>query len=174
MTGLDEHLDLERMRDPRGRAPRPWIRTALLALLGVPVLLAVTGAIGQPTQTRTSAGAGARMRVELPGVLRGGLLWRAKVAVRASRAIKHPRIVLGAGFVEGMQLNTIEPSPASEAGRGRRVVLSYAELNAGDELVVYLQLQVNPTTIGDQDTTVELDDEANPVARVAHTTTVLP
>jgi hypothetical protein len=114
------------------------------------------------------------MRVELPGVLRGGLLWRAKVAVRASRAIKHPRIVLGAGFVEGMQLNTIEPSPASEAGRGRRVVLSYAELNAGDELVVYLQLQVNPTTIGDQDTTVELDDEANPVARVAHTTTVLP
>jgi hypothetical protein len=62
----------------------------------------------------------------------------------------------------------------SEAGRGKRVVLSYAGLKAGDELVVYLQLQVNPTTIGDQDTGVELDDETTALARVAHTTTVLP
>ncbi|MDX6718930.1 MAG: hypothetical protein QOJ63_1184 [Solirubrobacteraceae bacterium] len=174
MTGLDEHLDLERMRDLRGRTLHPWIRIALLALLGVPVLLALTGAIGQPTQARTSAGAAAHLRVEVPDVLRGGLLWRATVAVRATRTIKHPRIVLGAGFVEGMQLNTLEPSPVSEAGRGKRVVLSYAGLKAGDELVVYLQLQVNPTTIGDQDTGVELDDETTALARVAHTTTVLP
>jgi hypothetical protein len=114
------------------------------------------------------------VRVELPDVLRGGLMWRAKVTVRATRTIAHPRILLGPGFVEGMQLNTIEPSPVSEAGRGQRVVLSYAELKAGDELVVYLQLQVNPTTVGAQDTTVELDDEATALVRVAHTTTVLP
>jgi hypothetical protein len=174
MTGLDEHFDLTRMRDLRGRAHHPRIRGVLLALLAVPVLLALTGAIGQPTRTRTSAGAAASVRVEAPDVLRGGLLWRARIAVRATRSIGHPRIVLGAGFVEGMQLNTIEPSPASEASRGRRVVLSYAELKAGNELVVYLQLQVNPTTVGNQDTTVELDDETAPVARVAHTTTVLP
>jgi hypothetical protein len=82
--------------------------------------------------------------------------------------------VLGSGFVEGMQLNTVEPSPVSEAGRGPRVVLSYAALRPGDELVVYLQLQVNPTTVGEQDTSVELDDQAAPVARIAQTTTVLP
>jgi hypothetical protein len=174
MTGVNEHLDLERMRDLRGRALHPWIHVVLLALLAVPVLLALTGAIGQPTRTRTSAGAAARVRVEAPDVLRGGLLWRAKIAIRAIRTIRHPRIVLSPGFVEGMQLNTVEPSPASEAGRGQRVVLSYAELKAGDQLVVYLQLQVNPTTIGGQDTTVELDDETTAIARVAHTTTVLP
>lgn len=174
MTDLDAHLDLERMRDLRGRALHPWIRGVLLALLGVPVLLALTGAIGQPTRTQTSAGAGARVRLEAADVLRGGLLWRAKIAVRASRTIRYPRLVLGPGFVEGMQLNTVEPSPASEASRGQRVVLSYAELQAGDELVVYLQLQVNPTTVGDQDTTVELDDATTALARVAHTTTVLP
>jgi hypothetical protein len=54
-----------------------------------------------------------------------------------------------AGLLEGLQVNTIEPSPQSEGesrvtGRAQDV-----ELRAGDELVVYLQLQVNPTTIGE-------------------------
>jgi hypothetical protein len=73
-----------------------------------------------------------------------------------------------------MQFNTLEPSPTSEASRGPRVVLSYPELKAGDELVVYVQLQVNPTTVGDQDMSVELDDATESIALVAHTTTVLP
>jgi len=143
-------------------------------LLSVGVLLALTGAIGQPTQTLVAAGAAAHLRVEVPDVVRGGLLLRARIAVRATRTIRHPRIILGPGFFEGLQVNTIEPSPQSEASRGPQVVLSYAELRAGDELVVYLQLQVNPTTIGEQDTTVQLDDETDVVARVAHTTAVLP
>jgi hypothetical protein len=146
----------------------------MLALLAVGVLLAATGAIGQPTKTLAVDGAGARLQLEAPGVLRGGLMWRARIVVRGDLDLKHPRLILGPGFVHGMQLNTIEPSPASEAGRGPRVVLSYPELKAGDELVVYLQLQVNPTTVGSQDTSVELDDATELVARVAHTTRVLP
>jgi hypothetical protein len=174
MTGLDERLDLGRLRDLRGRRAHPWIRRGLLALLAVPLLLALTGAIGQPTQKLAAAGSGARLQVEVPDVLRGGLLWRARIAVRAGRRIGHPRIVLGAGFFEGMQVNTIEPSPAGEASRGPRVVLSYDALEPGDELVVYLQLQVNPTTGGEQDTSVELDDETDLLAHVRHVTTVLP
>ncbi|MCA1677460.1 MAG: hypothetical protein LC777_00165 [Actinobacteria bacterium] len=171
---LDDRLDLGRIRDLRGRGSHPWIRRSLLAVLGVPLLLALTGRIGQPTMPELAAGASARLRVEVPAVLRGGLMWRARIAVRATGAIKHPRIILGPGFVEGMQLNTIEPSAVSEASRGSRVVLSYDGLEAGDELVVYLQLQVNPTTVGDQDTSVQLDDETAMVARVIHITTVLP
>ena len=174
VSELDERLDLERMRDLRGRRSHPWIRRSVLALLAVGVLVAATGAIGQPTRTLAVDGSGARLQLEAPGVLRGGLMWRARIVVRGDLDVKHPRLVLGPGFVHGMQLNTIEPSPVSEASRGPRVVLSYPELKAGDELVVYLQLQVNPTTVGSQDTSVELDDEAELVARVAHTTRVLP
>jgi hypothetical protein len=175
MTGLDERLDLGRLRDLRGRRAHHWVRRGLLALLAVAPLAALTGAIGQPTQKLTAAaGAGARLQVEVPDVLRGGLLWRARIAVRADRTIEHPRIVLGAGFFEGMQVNTIEPSPAGEASRGPQVVLSYDALQPGDELVVYLQLQVNPTTVGEQDTSVQLDDETDRLARVRHVTTVLP
>lgn len=174
MTGLDERLDLERMRDLRGRSKQPWIRRGLLALLGVPVLLALTGAIGQPTQKLRAAGPAAELQVEVPDALRGGLLWRVRIAVRARRTIEHPRIILGPGFFEGMQVNTIEPSPVGEASRGPHVVLSYDALAPGDELVVYLQLQVNPTTVGKQDMSVQLDDEADPLARVRHVSTVLP
>jgi hypothetical protein len=171
---LDDQKDLERMRDLRGRSARAWVRRLLLALIGVPVLLAASGAIGQPTKTIVTGGAGAQLRLEAPDVLRGGLMWRARIVVHADLGIKHPRLILGPGFVSGMQFNTLEPSPQSEASRGTRVVLSYPELKAGDELVVYVQLQVNPTTIGDQDMSVELDDETESIARIAHTTTVLP
>jgi hypothetical protein len=174
MTGLDERLDLGRLRDLRGRRAHPWIRRALLALLGVVVVLAVAGAIGQPTRTVADSSAGAKLRVEVPDVLRGGLLWRTRIAVHANRTIEHPRLILGAGFFEGMQVNTIEPAAASEANRGARVVLSYDKLSAGDDLVVYLQLQVNPTTVGDQDTSVQLDDATDRLVRVAHVTSVLP
>jgi len=174
MTGLDEPLDLGRLRDLRGRRAHPWIRRALLALLGVVVVLAVAGAIGQPTRTVAGSAAGAKLRVEAPDVLRGGLLWRTRIAVHANRTIEHARLILGAGFFEGMQVNTIEPAPASEASRGARVVLSYDKLSAGDDLVVYLQLQVNPTTVGDQDTSVQLDDATDRLVRVAHVTSVLP
>jgi hypothetical protein len=174
MAGVDQRLDLARIRDLQGRHTHPWVRRALLVVVAVPIVLALTGAIGQPTRKLAVAGTAAHLQIDVPDVLRGGLLWRARIAVRARRTIDHPRIVLGAGFLEGMQVNTIEPSPADEASRGPTVVLSYDALHAGDELVVYVQFQVNPTTIGTQDTSVEVDDETTPIARIGHTTRVLP
>jgi hypothetical protein len=174
VSELDKRLDLERLRDLRGRYRHPWIRRALLTAMLAGVAIAATGAIGQPTKTVVAGARGARLEVEVPSVLRGGLMWRARIAVTTDRDIEHPRLILGPGFVHGMQLNTVEPSPESEASRGPRVVLSYPGLEAGGELVVYLQLQVNPTTVGRQDTSVELDDETELLARVAHTTRVLP
>jgi hypothetical protein len=101
-------------------------------------------------------------------------MWRARITVRARETIRFPRLILGRGYANGMQINTIEPSPASEASRGPRLVLSYAELAPGDELVVYLQFQVDPTTTGRQDATVALDDQTQPLAVAEHTITVLP
>jgi hypothetical protein len=167
-------LDLARARDLRGRAQDPWIRRALLTLMAVPVVLGAIGALGQETVDRSAASPRARLQINAPDVLRGGLMWRARITIRARARIDHPRLVLAPGYLNGMQVNTIEPSPASESSRGPRLVLSYDKLAAGDELVVYLQFQVDPTTAGSQDATVELDDETRPVARIEHTIMVLP
>jgi hypothetical protein len=169
-----EGLDLARARDLQGRVRHPWIRRVLLGLIAVPVVLGATGALGQETVTRSAVGPRAQLELSAPEVLRGGLLWRARVTIRARDTIDHPRLVLGRGYLNGMQVNTIEPSPASESGRGPRLVLSYDKLSPGDELVVYLQFQVNPTTVGRQDASVVLDDETQPLASVAHTIRVLP
>jgi hypothetical protein len=47
------------------------------------------------------------------------------LAVRALHTIRFPRLIRAAGYADGMQINTIEPAPASEASRGPRLVLSY-------------------------------------------------
>jgi hypothetical protein len=170
-----DRLDPARNRDLEGRAHHVWVRRALLALAVVPVALALFGVFGQEAKTSVRAGPQARVKLVAPRALRGGLLWQARIEIRALRDVAHPRIVLGTGFARGMQLNTIEPSAEGEAGRDDgRIVLSYADLPAGGRLVVYLQFQVNPTTVGDQDVSVELDDAEQPVARVPRTITVLP
>jgi len=169
----DGELDLTRARDLRGRASHPWIRRVLLAIIAIPVALGAVGALGQETVVRSASGPRAQLALNAPEVLRGGLLWRARITIRARGTIKFPRLVLGRGYVNGMQVNTIEPGPTGEASRAPDLVLSYDKLNGGDVLVVYIQLQVNPTTSGAQDASVELDDETRPLARIAHTITVL-
>jgi hypothetical protein len=169
-----EGLDLGRARDLEGRLQHPWVRRGLLVLIAVPVVLAAIGAFGQETVTRSAASAQAQLSLNAPSVLRGGLMWRARITIRAQHTIKFPRLILDPGYANGMQINTIEPSPASEASRGPRLVLSYDQLNPGDELVVYLQFQTDPTTTGGQDAAVALDDATVPIARVDHTITVLP
>jgi hypothetical protein len=167
-------LDLARIRDLEGRRGYPWARRALLVLLALPVVLGLSGALGQETMTRSATVPQARLALDAPSVVRGGLMWRARISVQALRTISHPRLILAPGYINGMQLNTIEPSPTGEASRGPRLVLSYDELSAGDELVAYLQFQTNPTTMGGQDATVALDDATRPLVRVDHTITVLP
>ncbi len=169
-----EGLDPARHRDLAGREAHPWIRRFVLTLFALVVLVALGGAFGQKTVTRSAAGPPALLTLDAPSALRGGLMWRARISVRARETIEFPRLVLGPGYADGMQINTIEPAPASESSRGPRLVLSYDELRPGDELVVYLQFQVDPTTTGRQDATVALDDEREPLARVDHTITVFP
>ena len=55
--------------------------------------------------------------------------------------------MLDEGWVEGMQVDSIEPAPADEESRDGRLVLSYAALGAGDVLKVWLQFEVNPTNV---------------------------
>ncbi len=167
-------LDLRRNRDLEGRAQGPWARRLILTLLGVLVVLGALGVFGQRTVTRSAASPQAQLELNAPKTLRGGLMWRARITVRALDTIRFPRLILGRGYANGMQINTIEPSPTSEASRGPRLVLSYDELAAGDELVVYLQFQTDPTTTGRQDATVALDDQTQPLAVVNHTIRVLP
>lgn len=172
--------DLARERDLEGRRWQTWVRRLILALMAVVVAFALAGAFGQRTTIRTATGEAAELRVRSASTLRGGLFSPVRVEVRARAKIVAPQLVVGPGFIDGVHLNSLEPAPLSETTRPRDeqgrapLAFTYPTLEAGDELTVYLQLQVNPTTIGRQDMSVALEGANVDPVRVPATLTVLP
>jgi hypothetical protein len=161
---------------PESRALRHglWARRAVVTALLAFVVAAALGAFGQRGSTSRADAPQATLKLGLPHAVRGGLLFQAKVEIAAHQDIQHPRLVLGTGWTEGMQLNTIEPGAASESSRDGHLVLSYDKLSAGDHFTVWFQFQVDPTEAGRRDFTLELDDATRPVARIARTVRVFP
>jgi hypothetical protein len=151
-----------------------WGRRITVALFVAIVVLALAGFAGQRGTTEHAAGAQATLSVAAPDTVRGGIFFQARVTVVAKADLEHPRIVLGRGWVEGLQVNSIEPGAQSEASRDGRLVLSYDKLAAGDTLALWFQFQVNPTQPGRRDFSVELDDAERPIARVDRKLRVLP
>ena len=148
-----------------------WVWMSLFAAISIAALI---GFFGQRLSESAAVAPAATLRLSAPNVVRGGLYFQSRLDIRVRQAIEHPRIVLANGWLEQMQLNTIEPDPMSEAGRDGRVVLSYDSLDAGDRLVVWMQFQVNPVNVGHRSYDVELDDADRPIARIERTITVLP
>src|SRR4051812_9273336 len=94
-----------------------WIRRALMVLFAVWALLALADRFGQKQSTTTAAGRAATVSVRAPKTVRGGLFFETVVTVQVHQDITSPRILLGDGWFEGLQFNSLEPQPASESSR---------------------------------------------------------
>jgi hypothetical protein len=163
---LEEH--------PASVTRAPWVRRAILVLFALIAALGLLNRFGQrPTETTARVPA-TTMTLSAPHAVRGGLFFQSRLDIRAARAIQHPRLVLAPGWLEGMQVNSIEPAPVGEAARDGRLVLSYDTLDAGDLMRVWFQFEVNPTNVGRRSYAVELDDAEQPVARLSPRISVWP
>jgi hypothetical protein len=151
-----------------------WARRAVMTLFVVVVVLALAGFAGQRGTTTHAQGPAATLSLGAPKVVRGGLFFQARIEVVARRAIEHPRLVFGRGWLEGMQVNSVEPGPVSESSRDGRLVQSYDKLAAGDKLAIWVQFQVDPTEPGHRDFSLDLDDADQALARVSRKLTILP
>jgi hypothetical protein len=150
-------------------------RRVVMSLLAVIPLLALLDVFGQRPTSTTAAAPRARMELSAPDAVRGGLFFQSRIEIHALDRIAHPRLVLDEGWLEGMQVNSIEPAPGDEESRDGRLVLSYTTLEKGDVLKVWLQFEVDPTTgAGRRAYGLALDDDQTPVARIAHTLNVFP
>ena len=174
MSEYPDELESGKHGDLAGRAREPWVRRAFILVFLAAVAMALANVFGQQEDVTSAAGPAATLSVKAPKTVRGGLLYQARIEVAAHSDVDHPRLVFDAGWLEGMQINTIEPSPVGEASRDGRLVLSYDGLTAGDRLTVWIQFQTDPTFAGDHDQDLELDDEAAPIARISRTLHVLP
>ncbi len=175
MADVPQHLSLKRHRDLQGRSRQPWSRRVLICLLAAVPTLGLAGIFGQQPVTSVAAGPVARLQVEAADALRGGLLGQQLFRVTAYSALKHATLVLDRGWMDGMQMNTIVPYPLSQTDRpGDRLAMDFGHVPAGRSLVVRIQFQVNPTTLGSRPQGVELDDGTRPIVSVHRTLTVFP
>ena len=96
--------------------------------------------------------------------MRGGLLYQARFTIVAHQELKNATLVLNAKWIDGLTVNTIAPSPVNEASRDGKLALELGHLAAGARYVLYMDYQVNPTTVGSRTLKAELDDGEQPVA----------
>ena len=159
-----------------GREKRPYVRWILLSLLGVLVGLGFLNVFGQrpQTETATAAAEGAELEVYSPEHLRGGLLFMSRFTIRAEEEIEAATLVLDPGWLEGITLNTLVPSPVGEASRNGRIALDLGRVPAGQKYVFFLHFQVNPTEIGRRSQDVDLYDGETRLLHIDRTVTIYP
>lgn len=88
MAAAPDQLTFKRHRDLEGHAHRPFVRWALLTLIGLLVLLGLLNAFGQRPQTDTAAANGVELEVYSPHRVRSGLFFMTRFTIRAERELR--------------------------------------------------------------------------------------
>jgi len=174
VVDIPQGLTLEHHRDLDGRERRPHLRRVLVALLAAFLVVALFNVFGQQPSTSAATVPEARFEVSAPTKLRGGLFFQARFEIAAEEEIANATIVLDEGWLEGITLNTVEPSPVGEASRDGRVALDLGRVPAGSKHVLYLHFQVNPTTVGRHEQGVELYDGKRLLVSIDRTVSIWP
>ena len=174
MADQPDGIVLARHRDLKGRGWHPWVRRGLVSVVALVAVLALFGFLGQSTSTTRAATPAATLSVDAPDGVRGGLLYQARFTILAHQELKQAVLVLNEKWIDGLTVNTIEPSPVNEASRDGKLAFDLGHLAAGAKYVLYVDYQVNPTTVGSRTLKAELDDGEQPVASLTRSLRIWP
>lgn len=174
MADIPDTIVLKRDRDLSGRAWEIWVRRGLFGLLVLVVCLALANVFGQRPQTEVVRAAPASLHLYAPARVRSGLLFEARFRIEANRDLKKAVLVLGPGWLEGMSMNTLEPSPVSEASADGKISLTLGHVAAGSSYLLFLQFQTNPTNVGHRPQTAWLYDGPRLLLTLHRTITIFP
>lgn len=174
MADIPDRIVLKRHRDLVGRARHPAIRRAVIALLVAFLAVALADVFGQRLDTSRAATPAASLSVESPARARGGLLYTSRFRVTAKTDLRKVQLVLSPGWFEGMQVNSIVPQPVSEGSHDGAVVFDLGHLGPGRSSIVWVQFQVDPTTVTRRNQDVTLTDGKRELLHIHRTITVYP
>jgi hypothetical protein len=167
---LRRHRDLEGM----GRL-EIWARRSILAAIALFSVLGVANVFGQRPATVQAEVPAAKLKIYAPNAARGGDFLEARFHITAKRELAKARLVLDPGWLEGMSVNTIEPSPIGEASANGRLALTLGHIPAGQSFILFMQFQVNPTNIAwHRPQNVDLFDGGDHLVRLHRTITIFP
>jgi hypothetical protein len=175
MADVPDQIVLKQNRDLQSYSFNRWIRYAVLAPLIALLVLSVFNVFGQRPQKLYAEGTTAKLEVYAPSRLRGGLLFEGRFTIYARAELKNAQIELSPGWSEGMQMNTIEPSPVSEGSRDGNLLLELGHVPKGDVYRLFTAYQVNPTNIAwRRNADVRLYDDGKLLFTVHRQITIYP
>src|SRR3954454_24183261 len=174
MADIPDRIVLKRHRDLAGRRHQIWWRHSIVGLLAVFLALGLANVFGQAQSAVHGDSAPASLRLDAPTRLRGGLIFTARFTITAHSDIKNALLQLSPGWAEGMQINTIEPSPVGEASRNGDLLFTLGHIPAGQKHVLFMGFQVNPTNVGSRAVDVTLYDGGKRLVHIDRTLTVFP
>ena len=174
MASAPDGLTLKRHRDMEGRHWWVYVRRVLLSLLGAVLVLGLLNVFGQRPKSSTANAPAASLKVYAPVHARSGVVYAARFHITAYRDLKDAFLVLDPGWAEGYTVNGLAPQPLTEADRNGRIAYGFGHIPAGQSLIFFLSLQVNPTNVGRHSQNVELDDGETPILTVHRKVTIFP
>jgi hypothetical protein len=174
VSQIPDAIILRRHRDLGPRRNDIWIRRGLFGLVCLVPVLALLNLFGQRSESSTGVAAAARLSVSAPSRVRGGLLYQARFRVVARKELAQAALVLDRGWLDGMTINTMEPSPASQSSKDGKLGLDLGPISRGQSYVLFVDFQVNPTTVGHHDQTVTLYDGDRALITLHRTITIFP
>lgn len=176
MAEVPDTLTLKRNRDLVGfHRGAIWFRRGILAILAAIAVLGLANVFGQRASSTLVSSPEAALKLSAPSKVRGGDLWQARFHITAKQDIHKATLLLDPGWGEGMTINTIEPSPANETSDDGRLSFELGSIPAGSDFILFMQFQVNPTTVTwHRDQHVELDDGNRALVTINRTITVFP
>ncbi|HSC51524.1 MAG TPA: hypothetical protein VLD16_14780 [Gaiellaceae bacterium] len=174
MADPPDGIALPRHRDLQGRQWHPWARRALLAVVVLIAALALVDVFGQRPSTTRAGAAPATLSISAPDAVRGGLLYQARFTIDARQVLADATLVLNQAWLDGMTVNTIEPSPVNEASRDGSLALNLGHLPAGSTHVLFIEFQVNPTTVDSRTLRATLEDGQQPLLTITRSLRIFP
>jgi hypothetical protein len=174
VADVPDRIDLAKHRDLKSWVYNRPARYAILTAIGAVIVLGLFNVFGQKPSTTTVDSRAASLEVYAPAHLRGGLLWEARFTIRAHEDLTHAVLQLEPGWIEGMQINTIEPSPIAETSRNGSLVMTLGPVKKGTHYTLYMEFQVIPTNIGTRSADTVLYDADEKLVTIDRDVTVYP
>jgi hypothetical protein len=175
VTDVPDGLVLRRHRDLEGESHKPWPRRVGLGVLLAFLILGLLNVFGQRPVVSIARSPAAKLTLYAPTHLRGGLLFSARFHITAASDVKNAILILDPGWVEGMSINTIEPSPLGQGSSDGKLTLQLGHIAKGHSYILWLECQVNPTNIAwHRSAGVTLADGTRPIARINRSYNIYP
>jgi hypothetical protein len=144
-----------------------------ILVFGIVVVLALLGVLGHE-RTWTATAGGADLEVHGPEVIRNGEFFEIRVRVRADDPLTELAIGVDQALWEDITVNTMIPAATDETSEDGEVRFAFAELPAGTEFLLKIDLQVNPDIVGGNEGAITVYDGEEPIVSTDVSITVLP